>query len=106
MDDATPSRKYRQVTRGEILAAAVVLCELHGIYSLKRDDVADKANCAQGSVNAHFGTIEGLRREVMRHAVTVGNLNIVAQGLAINDGIALTAPEKLRRAAAKALMGA
>jgi AcrR family transcriptional regulator len=88
-----------------ILAAAIFLSENQGYQNIKRDDIATTSNCANGSINATFGTIEKLKRAVMIEAIKSKNLNIIAQGLVHGDLKALAAPDELKRAALENILG-
>ncbi|MGL5775626.1 MAG: helix-turn-helix domain-containing protein, partial [Aeromonas veronii] len=47
--------------RCNILEAAYQLAQVDGWTNFKRDDVAEKAGVATGSVSHHFKTMDGLR---------------------------------------------
>jgi hypothetical protein len=49
--------------------------------------------------------MSALRREIMREAVRVECLAVVAQGLAVRDPHAMAAPAELRQRAARHLAG-
>lgn len=102
------SNKLNSVTtnaaRKHILDAAVRLSERMGYLQITRDDVADEARCAAGSINRHFGTMQQLRRAIMGEAVNSENLNIIAQGLVAKDTRAQKAPETIRRAALESIL--
>lgn len=89
----------------QILDAAVAIASEHGWRSITRDRVAERAFVAQGSVNAHFGTIDALRDAVMQAAVERGLLDIVAAGLAEQHPAARAAPPEVKRAALDILAG-
>lgn len=83
----------------QILAAALTLAETQGYSHVTRDGIAAEAQCAPGLVNAYFGTMINLRRDIMRAAVRERRLVVVAQGLAARDPHARKAPDDLKQAA-------
>lgn len=90
--------------RCNILEVAYQLAQVDGWNNFKRDDVAEKAGVATGSVSYHFKTMDGLRDAVMRKAVHTRCLSIVADGLAARNACAQAAPEGLKREALATLM--
>lgn len=74
-----------------------------GFDSITRDTVAEYCNCAIGTVNYHFHTMEKLRDAVMRKAVTNKNLEIMSCGIAQRNKVALAAPVELKKQAAELL---
>ena len=56
-----------------------------GYHNLTRDGIGDKANISTGTITRHFGTINKLKRLVLRTAIQREVLYIIAQGLANND---------------------
>ena len=89
--------------KAQILGAALTLCETAGYTRLTREQIAEKAGCPPTLITYHFGTMPALRRDIMREAVRVGHLPVIAQGLAVRDPHALKAPEDLRRRAIASL---
>lgn len=92
------------VMRCNILEAAFQLAQLVGWSSFKRDDVAEKAGVATGSVSHHFQTMNNLRSAVMRKAIQTECLPIIAEGLVARDRHAQQAPEWLKRQALETLI--
>ena len=113
--------KYHQpahVRREQILQAAVALAARDGYPNIKRDEVAQRAGVAGGSVNLHFSTMTQLRRDVVRYAVNEANkvlasenavpstvtyckalLRVVAQALSMKDKHACKATDAVKKAA-------
>jgi AcrR family transcriptional regulator len=83
----------------QILSAALDLAERKGWQTLTRDGIADHAGVSPGLVSLHMGTMNKLRRTVMRAAVQRERLPIVAEGLAVRDAQALKASPELQRKA-------
>jgi len=86
-----------------ILHAAVTMARTHGWLNMTREHVARQAGVSEGLVSRYLGTMGSVRKAVMREAIRLEHPEIVAQGLAINDAVALKAPEALRRAAGRVL---
>lgn len=75
--------------KAELLAAAVrVASKLGGWAALSRPAVAQEAGCCDSLVSAYFGTMPQFRRAVMREAIRVEALPVIAQGLACGDSCA------------------
>ena len=88
----------------QILKAALELCGEGAHYvRITRDEIAKKAGIPSSLVAYHCGTMADLRRDIMREAVRVENLAVIAQGLAARDRHALKADEALRRRALDSL---
>lgn len=83
-----------------ILLAAVELAKSLGYQWITRDQVAEAAEVASGTINNAYGSMVGLKRAVLRHAVAEGIVEIVAQGLADGHEIARGAPAELKERAA------
>ena len=90
--------------RDQILTAAMAMALDTGYNSLTRDGVAQRAGVAMGQVNHVFNTMTQLRRAVMRSAVNLEHLPIIAQGVAQGDKIAHGAPEWLKQKALSSLL--
>lgn len=89
----------------QILSAAVaVASRKNGWSTLTREAVAAEANCVPSLLSKYFGTMPAFRRTLMREAVRVRNMSIVAQGLAAGDAHARKAPADLRSAAVNLLL--
>lgn len=65
--------------KATILGAAVTLARKNGIHRLKRLDVACEAECGTGSINHHFGSMEGLLDAIVSYAVEHEIVEIIAQ---------------------------
>lgn len=99
------SRMNPKERREQIMIAAIKVAEKKGYDRIERKDVANAANCAEGLINNYYGTMNQLKRDVMRRAVKDGNLIIIAQGLAVKDKHALKADTELKSKAIVAMMG-
>lgn len=86
-----------------VLEAALLLADEHGFDKITRQQVAEQAGVAVGSVNNAFGTMDALRDAVMATAVARGLAKIVGQGLANKHPAAVAAPQELKESALAAL---
>lgn len=89
--------------RKQILDAAVAEAREHGFSRLTRDGVAARCSLAAGTINKYFSTMTVLRRDVMRAAVRLEILPIIAAGVAAGDPHAAKAPQELKRRALDSL---
>lgn len=87
----------------QILAAALELAPSVGYQRLTRDAVAAKLGVSASLIPAHMGTMAEFRRHIMREAVRVGCLPVIAQGLAVRDPRALKASPELRARALQSI---
>ncbi len=90
------TRKKPDERRDLILAAAVTAALSGGLMHVTRADIATRANVAPSLVSHYFDSMISLRDEVMRSAVESNCLQLVAQGVAMNNPIAMAAPHALR----------
>ena len=89
----TPKTKQ---TRDEILDAAMRLAQREGFAALRRDAIGAEAGVSFGLVTIRLGTMDNVRRAVMRRAVRERCLRVIAEGIAIRDKHALRAPDDLK----------
>lgn len=89
-----------------ILDEATELAKSIGYQWITREQVALAVGCAPGTINNAFGSVVGLKRAVLQHAVDTGIVEIVAQGLADGHAIARAAPADLKARAAAHLAAA
>lgn len=89
----------------QILAAALEIAPARGYARLTREDIAGRAKVPPSLITYHFGTMPELRRHIMREAVRVKCLPVIAQGLACRDPRALKAAPELRTLALESLRG-
>ena len=97
-------RMKPEARKEDILAAALGLAEEHGYNKISRSQIAKAANVTGPILNYHFGTMTKFRRDLMRYAVRLGNLKVIAQGLCSGDVHAQKADEDVKRKALDALM--
>lgn len=92
------------VRTDQLLDVALDLAARDGYASLTRDGIAAAAGVSGGLVTARLGTMEAIRRSVMRRAVQRRVARVVAEGLVARDAHAGKADDALRAECA-ALMG-
>lgn len=80
----------------QVLELALDLCEEVGLYHVTRLELAERCGVSPGLFYHHFGTMTQLRRQIIRKAIAVERLAIIAQGLALNDSHAKKAPTELK----------
>ena len=87
----------------QILAAALELAPKVGYQKLTREAIAQHLGIPSSLIPYHMGTMPAFRRQIMREAVRVECLPVIAQGLAARDSQALKAPPELRARALQSL---
>lgn len=90
--------------KAQILSAALDLCKTASYSRITREQIAERAGIPPTLITYHFGTMPALRRDIMREAVRIECLPVVAQGLAVRDAHAVKAPEELRNRAIASLI--
>lgn len=84
----------------QILAEAVEAARIFGYPQITRTHIAERAGVSVSLVTRYLGSMGELRRSVMRQAVRLGVVEVIAQGLATCDPHARKASPELKRAAA------
>lgn len=84
----------------QLLDVAVNLAAANGWQALTREGIAKAAGVSPGLVSARLGTMEALRRSVMRAAVRQRIVRVVAEGLVAGDKHAAKADPELKALAA------
>lgn len=82
-----------------LLSAALKLASVKGYNRITRDEIAQAAGVSPALVSARLGTMDAMRRSVMRAAIRERVLPVVAQGIVARDKHALAADIELRVAA-------
>jgi AcrR family transcriptional regulator len=93
-----------EARKEQILEAAVRRAEIVGIAQTRRDDVALEAGVGAGLVSRYFGTMNQLKRAIIRHAVHHEILPLVAQALVANEPEAMKASKDLKERALASLV--
>lgn len=90
--------------KNNLLSTALELAKESGYANVTRNLLAESAGVSMGLVSHYFGTMQQLKRALMRAAITREIPEIIAQGLSIGDENAKKAPAELKALAAKALV--
>lgn len=85
--------------KSAILDAAVRVAERKHYAIMTRQDIAAEAGVTGPLVQHYFGTMDQLRRAVMRKAVRDGVLRVIAQGLIAGNPHAAQASAELKEQA-------
>jgi hypothetical protein len=88
------------IRKSEVLAAALTVARKVGYMSVNRGQIAQQAGCSDTLVCHYLGTVNQMRRAIMGEAIRINDLDIIAQGLAVNDSRALRVEDNIKRAAA------
>lgn len=88
---------YKMSKANNTLQIAVGLAEKHGYRHITRDMIADKAGVATGTVSLHLGTMDQMRKKLVRHAVRTGNKKIISQAIVARDPYVLRKIPKIER---------
>lgn len=68
--------------KNRILAVAVRLSRQNGLMMFTRETVAEQADCSEGNVSYHFGTVGKLREAVIDYAVEHEIIEVISQARA------------------------
>lgn len=90
--------------RAEILDAAIRTSRTYGYRETTRKDIADAARCSEALVSSYFGTMTQMRRAIIRRAIDIEDLAILAQAITAKDAHVAKIPEALRIASLEALL--
>lgn len=93
-------------TTNDMLKAALRVAERDGWRTMTRSAIAVEAGVSEGLISLRLGSMDALRRSVMRQAVRDRVLRVVAEGLLAGDKHACRADQALREAAAGCVTGA
>lgn len=88
-------RKLAADRREEILAAALQLAAEGCYKTVSRQDIAERVGLTAQAIQHHIGTMDTLRRDIMRAAIRTECLQVIAQGMVYKDPHALKAPAEL-----------
>lgn len=88
-------------TKEILLKIAIDLAERIGYDNITKIEIARIAQVHHSLINRYFGTVEFLKNLVIQAATEEENLQIIAQGLSINDQRFVKIPDKLKIKAAK-----
>ncbi len=100
----TPKKQATRERVAEILTAALKLSEKEGYRSVTREGLAAAAGVAPGLITLYLGTRENWQRAIMREAIRVQCLPVIAQGLVIRDPHARKVAPELQQKALQSAM--
>lgn len=94
----TPQPKQHPRERiKHILDVALMLAETQGYTNVSRDAIARVCGFPSASlISHHMGTMDALRRAMVREAIKRENLPVLAQAIALRDRHARKAPDELK----------
>lgn len=96
----TDARMTPAARTASLLKIALHLAAADGLHSLTHARIASAAGVTNGTVVGRLGTMDQVRRSVMRAAVRERCVPVVAEGLARRDRYATAACPALRELAA------
>lgn len=93
----------REAARSALIKSALVLARTRGYQAITLTDAA--VRCGRSKMWAcNVMQLSDLQDAVMQRACEIGDLRVIAQGLATRHPVALALPEDVRRAAGEALV--
>ncbi len=87
------------VRKEQILDTAIILADAGHYSKVTRSEIARELGITPPAVQHHFATMEQLKRDLMRRAVSTGHARVVLQGLVANDPHAQKASAELKEKA-------
>lgn len=76
----------------KILKTAVELAVKTNYIILTREEIAKQVPCAPTLITHHFGTMDGLRAELLNHAVQYSVKRVISQAIINNDPFIKSVP--------------
>lgn len=92
------------VRKEQILDTAIILADAGHYSKVTRSEIARELGITPPAVQHHFATMEQLKRDLMRRAVSTGHARVVLQGLVANDPHAQKAGAELKEKARDCLV--
>lgn len=99
-----PRRFKPEIRKEAIIEVALTLAEQTHYRELTRDQIGQPIGITGPAIMYHFGTMQQLRRDIMRAAVKQERLRVIAQGLSCGDVHALKASGELQYRAVAAIV--
>lgn len=97
------SRKEPEERKQQILKVAMQMSKRMGYSHITRDGVAECAGVSNALVSYYFDTIDALKKEVLKEAIKLEVVQIIAQGIAQKDPNTAKLPPALKRKVVKYL---
>lgn len=85
-----------EVRKEQILDTALIIAASGHYTKVTREAIARELGISGPAVQHHFATMDQLKRDLMRRAVSVGHAAVVLQGLVANDSHAMKASDELK----------
>lgn len=92
----TKTRALRIARKESLIITGLAVAERDGYNNLTRESIAESAGVSPGLVSSICGTMPQLRRDIMRAAVRLRAVAVVAEGIASKNPHALKADQALR----------
>jgi len=89
-------RKEPSERKQELLEVAIQLAKEEGYSHITRNEIARRAGVAYGLVTSYFKSIENLKRLVIKEAIRLEIVQIVAQALARKEPLTRRLDPSLR----------
>ena len=93
VSQSLPSEMEKELEN--IISAALTAAEVVGFGALDRNNTSTVSGCSENIVRHYFKTDEELTQAVMYAAIENERLQILAQGVALENKVALQAPKAL-----------
>jgi AcrR family transcriptional regulator len=99
-------KRFKPKVRRELIliAALRVARKPGGWNNLTRAAIAKEAHCADGLISRYLGSMDSVRRAIMKAAIKYEYLDLIAQGVASGDKYALALSPVLKHKAIGVLM--
>lgn len=88
----------------EIMDAALALAREGHYLQVTREAVAERADCATGTVSRLYGTMAQFRRAIMSAAIARSDLRVIAQGITSSEPKALAVSATLKQKALSSIL--
>ncbi len=93
-----------KLRKDQLLVAALEAARKSGYNHITRREIAIIAGTSEALISRHWGTMNQVRRAVMRRAIIDKDVTVLAQGLSARDPVAMKASPELRAKAAASLV--
>ena len=90
----------RAIRTQQLLDAALKAAQKHGIFKMRRQDIAGEIGVTPALVSFYLGTMTSVQRAVVRHAVHERNLPVIAEAITRKSPYVKNIPDELRQAVA------
>ena len=105
MTERKRTRLPPESRRQSIFAAAVDAAERLDYRHMTREDIGEAAGCTPALVSSYFGSMDDIRKMVVEHGCSSGNLLLIGQALAARHPMTRRLDHRIKLAAAKKYLG-